>query len=263
MLAHLSCFTNTLFVALFEPQNVGHALSDSSWVNAKDEELENFERNQVWTLVDPPHGVNEIFTKWVFNNKQGEDSEAMRNKAHLVAQGYSQVEGQDFGETFAPVARIEAIRILLTFVASKGFKLYKIDVKSSFLNGVIQEEVYVSQPLGFENPKYPNRVYKFSKALYELKQESRVWYARLKTFLIYHGYVMGSVDKTLFTLKHGNDFLLVQIYMNDIIFCGSSHSLVLSFQAMMENEFQMSMMGELTFFLGIQVKQIKDGAFVH
>jgi hypothetical protein len=106
-------------------------------------------------------------------------------------------------------------------------------------------------------------VYKLSKALYGLKQAPRAWYASLKTFLLEHGYVMGSVDKTLFTLKHGNDFLLVQIYMDDIIFCGSSHSLVSSFQEMMENEFQMSMMGELTFFLGIQVKQTKQGTFIH
>jgi hypothetical protein len=127
----------------------------------------------------------------------------------------------------------------------------------------IQEEVYVRQPPGFENPKYPNRVYKFSNALYGLKQASRAWYARLKTFLLEHGYVMGSVDKTLFTLKHGNDFLLVQIYVDDIIFGDSSHTLVSSFQKMMENEFQMSMMGELTFFLGIQVKQTKQGTFVH
>jgi hypothetical protein len=162
-----------------------------SWVNAMHEELENFDRNQVWTLVNPPHGVNVIGTKWVFKNRQGEDGEVVRNKAHIVAQGYSQVEGQDFGETFAHVARLEAIRILLVFAASKGFKLYQMDVKSVFLNGVIQEEVFVKQPLGFENPKYPNGVYKISKALYGLKQAPRAWYARLKTFLLDHGYVMG------------------------------------------------------------------------
>jgi hypothetical protein len=207
--AHLSCFSNTLFIALFEPQYVGHALSDSSWVNAMDEELENFERNQVWTLVDPPRDVNVIGTKWVFKNKQGEDGEVARNMARLVAQGYSQVEGLDFGETFALVAHLETIRILLAFAKSKGFKLYQMDVKSAFLNGVIQEEVYVRQPPGFESPKYPDRVYKLSKALYRLKQASQAWYARLKTFLLEHGYVMGSVDKTLFTLNHGTDFLLV------------------------------------------------------
>jgi hypothetical protein len=107
------------------------------------EELENFKRNQFCTLVEPPRDVNVIGTKWVFKNKQGEDGEIVRNKARLIAQGYSQVEGLDFGETFAPIARLEAIRILLAFAMFKGFKLYQMDVKSAFLNGVIQEEVYV------------------------------------------------------------------------------------------------------------------------
>jgi hypothetical protein len=134
---HLSCFSNTLFVALYESRDVGHTLFDSSWVNAMHEELENFERNQVWTLFDPPRDVNVIGTKWVFKNKQGDDGEVVRNKARLIAQGYSQVEDLDFRKTFAPVAHLEAIRILLAFAASKGFKLYQMDVKNAFLNGVI------------------------------------------------------------------------------------------------------------------------------
>jgi hypothetical protein len=153
----------------------------------------------------------------------------VRNKARLVAQGYSQVEGLDFGETFAHVTCLEAIRILLAFAASKRFKLYQMDVKSAFLNGVIQEEIYVRQPPDFEHPKYPDRVYKLSKALYGLKQASRAWYAMFKTFLLEHGYVMLSVDKTIFTLNHGTDSLLVQIYVDDIIFGGSSHTLVSRF----------------------------------
>jgi hypothetical protein len=187
----------------------------------------------------------------------------VRNKAHLVAQGYRQVEGRGFGETFAPFAHLEAIRILLTFVASKGFKLYQMNMNNAFLNDVIKEEVYVRQPPGFENPKYPNRVYKFLKTLYSLKQVSHAWYGRLKTFLLDHRYVIESVNKTMFTHKYDNDFLLVQIYMDDIIFGGSSQSILSSFQKMMENGFQISMMGELTFFLGIQVKKTKEGIFIH
>jgi hypothetical protein len=170
-----------------------------------------------------------VRTKCVFKNKQGEDGEVVRNKTRFVAQGYSQIERLDFGETFAPIAHLETIRILLVFVASKGFKLYQMDVKSIFLNGVIQEEVYVRQPPGFESPKYLDRVYKLSKALYGLKQVLWAWYVRLKTFLLEHGYVMGSVDKILFTLNHGTDFLLVQIYAYDIIFSGSSHTLLSRF----------------------------------
>jgi hypothetical protein len=124
---------------------------------------------------------------------------------------------------------VEAIRILLAFAVSKRFKLYQMDVKSAFLNGVIQEEVYVRKPSGFESPKYPDRVHKLSKALHGLKQAPRAWYARLKTFLLEHKYVMGSVDKALFTLNHSTDFLLIQIYVDDIIFGGSSHTLVSRF----------------------------------
>jgi hypothetical protein len=123
--------------------------------------------------------------------------------------------------------------------------------------------VYVRQPPGFESLKYPDRVYKLSKALYGFKQAPRALYVRLKMFLLEHGYATGSMDKTLFTLNHSTDFLVVQIYVDDIIFGGSSHTLVSRFQKMMESEFQMSMMGELTFFLGIQVKQTRQGTFVH
>jgi hypothetical protein len=138
-----------------------------------------------------------------------------------------------------------------------------MNVKSTFLNGVIQEEVYVRHPSGFGSLKYPDRVYKLSNALYGIKQAPRAWYARLKIFLLEYGYIMESVDKTLFTFNHDTNFLLIQIYVDDIIFGGSSHTLVSRFQKMIESEFQISMMGELTFFLGIQVKQTKQGTFVH
>src|SRR6185295_13259770 len=135
--------------------------------------------------------------------------------------------------------------------------------KSAFLNGFIEEEVYVKQPPGFENPKFPNRIYKLQKALYGLKQAPRAWYDRLKTFLLAQDFKMGCVDKTLFLMRSGNDFLLVQIYMDDIIFGGSSHALVSKFSEQMSREFEMSMMGELQFFLGLQIKQTPQGTFVH
>ncbi|WVZ85128.1 hypothetical protein U9M48_032080 [Paspalum notatum var. saurae] len=172
------------------------------------EELENFERNHVWDLVEPPPNCRPIGTKWVFKNKQGEDGMVVRNKARLVARGLSK-EGIDYEETFAPVARLEAIRILLAFAASKGFKLQQMDVKSAFLNGFIEEEVYVRQPPSFESARFPDRVYKLRKALYGLKQAPRAWYARLKSFLLKSGFVMGSVDKTLFLLSRGGDTLIV------------------------------------------------------
>ncbi|WVZ52962.1 LOW QUALITY PROTEIN: hypothetical protein U9M48_003960 [Paspalum notatum var. saurae] len=207
------------------------------------EELENFERNHVRDLVEPPPNRRPIGTKWVFKKKQGEDGMVVRNKGRLVAQGFCQKEGIDYEETFTPVARLEAIRILLAFAASKGFKLQQMDVKSAFLNGFIEEEVYVRQPPVFESARFPDWVYKLRKALYGLKQAPRAWYARLKSFLLKSGFVMGSVDKTLFLLSRGGDTMI--IYVDDIIFGGSSHALVSSFAEQMSREFEMSLMGEL------------------
>ncbi|WVZ97132.1 hypothetical protein U9M48_042687 [Paspalum notatum var. saurae] len=153
--------------------------------------------------------------------------------------------------------------ILLAFAASKGFKLQQMDVKSAFLNGFIEEEVYVRQPPGFKSARFSDRAYKLRKALYGLKQAPRAWYARLKSFLLKSRLVMGSVDKTLFLLSRGGDNLIVQIYVDDIIFGGSSHALVSSFAEQMSREFEMSLMGELQFFLGLQIKQGLKGTFVH
>jgi hypothetical protein len=227
------------------------------------EELENFERNQVWELVDPPPTCKPIGTKWVWKNKEGEEGEVVRNKSRLVAQGFSQKKGIDYEETFALVARLEAIRILLAFFVAKGFKLHKMNVKSAFLNGVLEEEVYVRQPLGFESEKYPHWVYKLRKALYGLKQAPRSWYGRLRGFLFERGFEMGKVDQTLLLLKQGRDILIVQVYVDDIVFGGSSNSLVARFADNMSREFEMSMMGELQFFLELQIKQSKEGMFVH
>ena len=188
---HISDFAHSTFVASFEPRDVGHALSDPNWVNAMHEELENFERNHVWVLVPPPQDCNYIGTKWVFKNKQSEDRVVVRNKARLVVQGFCQKKGIDYEETFALVAHLEAIRILLAFAATKGFKLFQMDVKSAFLNGYIEEEVYVRQPLGFENPKFPNHVFKLQKALYGLKQAHRARYKRLKRFFACKGFQNG------------------------------------------------------------------------
>jgi vacuolar-type H+-ATPase catalytic subunit A/Vma1 len=151
-----------------EPVKIEKALGDEDWVMAIQEELNNFERNQVWTLVERPK-MNVISTKWVFRNKQDKNRVVTRNKARLVAQRFTQVEGFDFEETYAPVARLEAIRMLLAFTTHHDFKQYQMDVKSAFLDGHIQELVYVEQPLCFEDPKFPNHVYKLQKALYGLK----------------------------------------------------------------------------------------------
>jgi hypothetical protein len=256
-------FAHAAFDATFEPKDIGHALSDHNWVNSMHEELENIERNQVWELVDPPPGCKLIGTKWVWKSKEGEKGEVVRNKSRLGSQGFNQKEGIDYEETFAPVACLEAIRILLAFSVAKGFKLHQNDVKSSFLNGVLEEELYMRQPPGFESEKYPHRVCKFRKALYGLKQAPRAWYGRLRGFLFEREFEMRKVDQTLFLLRQGRDILIVQVYVDDIVFGGSSNSLAARFANDMSREFEIRMMGELQFFLGLQIKQSKEGTFVH
>jgi hypothetical protein len=158
------------FLSYDEPTRIEEALDDLDWVNAMHEELNNFALNEVWELVKRPSDHNVIGTKWIFWNKQDENGVIVRNKERLVAQGYSQVEGLDFDETFATVARLEAIRILLAYATSHNIKLYQMDMKSAFLNGKINELVYVEQPPSFEDSKKHNHVYKLSKELCGLKQ---------------------------------------------------------------------------------------------
>jgi hypothetical protein len=176
--------TYNCYLAQFEPNKVEEALQDDSWVTAMHDELHKFSHNDVWTLVSRPFDQNIIGTKWISKNKSDEHGTVIRNKARLVAQGYTQIERIDFDETFAPVARLESIRILLSISCHLGLKLYQMDVKSAFLNGILQEEVYVEQPKGFLDPHYPHHVYKLKKALYGLKQAPRAWYERLTTYLL-------------------------------------------------------------------------------
>ncbi|GJT91700.1 retrovirus-related pol polyprotein from transposon TNT 1-94 [Tanacetum coccineum] len=201
--------------------------------------LSQEEPKKVWTLMDVPNGKRAIRTKWVYRNKKDEKGIVIKNKARLVAQGYTQEEGIDYDEVFAPVARIEAIRLFLAYASFKDFVVYQMDVKSAFLYGKIEEEVYVCQPPGFEDPDFPDRV--MSRVLFFMdKDETRLYFIR----------------------RDKGDILLVQVYVDDIIFGSTKKSLCTEFEKMMHKKFQMSSMGELTFFLGLQVKQKEDGIFI-
>jgi len=160
-----------------------------------------------------------------------------RNKAKLVAKGYNQVEGINYDETYAPVAQLEAVRLLLAFSCIKGFKLFQMDVKSAFLNGYINEEVFVSQPPGFEDHQHPGHMFKLKKALYGLKQAPRQWYERLSDFLTSQGYESGSSYMTLFIKKKGDGTILVQVYVDDIIFGSNNGELCETFVKFMKSEF--------------------------
>ncbi|GJR57626.1 retrovirus-related pol polyprotein from transposon TNT 1-94 [Tanacetum coccineum] len=218
------------FLSQEEPKRVTKALSDSTWVET-------------------------------INNKD-ERGIVIRNKARLVAHGYTQEEGIDYDKVFAPIARIKAIRLFLAYASFMGFMVYQMDVKSAFLYGQIEEEVYVCQPPEFEDPNYPDKVYKVVKALYGLHQAPRAWYETLAKYLLDNGFHRGKIDQTLFIKKKKGDILLVQVYVDDIIFGSKNKELCLEFEKLMHDKFQMSSMGELTFFLGLQVKQKADGIFI-
>nr|GEX95468.1 hypothetical protein [Tanacetum cinerariifolium] len=295
----------TKSVTNHEPKKVIQALKDPNWIEAMQDDLLWFKLQQVWILVDLPYGKRAIGTKWISRNKKYERGIVVRNKARLVAQGYTQEEGIDYDEVFALVARIEAIRLFLAYASFKDFVMYQMDVKSEILYGKIEEEVYVYQPLWFEDPKFPDRVYKVEKtlyglhqapkawyetlstylldnrfqigfkdpdfpdkvykvekALYGLHQALRAWYETLSTYLLEYGFHRGKIDKTLFIRRHKDDILLVQVYVDDIIFGSTKKELCNAFEKMMHEKFQMSSIGELTFFLGLKVKQKQDGIFI-
>ncbi|GJS43532.1 putative ribonuclease H-like domain-containing protein [Tanacetum coccineum] len=219
------------FLSQEEPKRVAKALSDSAWVEAMQKELLQFKLQKVWVLMDLP-------------------------------KGHTKEEGIDYDEVLAHVARIEAIRLFLAYASFMGFMLYQMDVKSSFLYGQIEEEVYVCQPPGFEDPDYPDKVYKVVKALYGLHQALRAWYETLAKYLLDNGFHKGKIDQTLFIKKQNEDILLVHVYVDDIIFGSTNKELCIEFEKLMHDKFQMSFMGELTFFLGLQVKKKEDGIFI-
>nr|GEZ71456.1 retrovirus-related Pol polyprotein from transposon TNT 1-94 [Tanacetum cinerariifolium] len=240
-----------------EPANVAEALRDADWVSAMQEELDQFSRLKVWRLVPRPEGKSVIKTKWIVKNKKDESSLVIRNKASLVAVGYSQQEGIDYDETFALVARIEAIRLSLAYATHKDFTIYQMDVKTAFLNGILKEDVYVGQPLGFVIKKYPDHVYTLDKALYGLKQAPRAWYDVLSQFLIESGFQKGLIDTNLFIKKKGKHIMLIQIYVDDIIFGSTNPKYYTKFSDLMVKRFEMSMMEEMKFFLGLQTFILK------
>ncbi|GKE01476.1 retrovirus-related pol polyprotein from transposon TNT 1-94, partial [Tanacetum coccineum] len=227
------------FLTSVEPKNFKQAMTEPSWIDAMQEEIHEFERLEVWELVPCPDKVFLIKLKWIYKVKTNEFGGVLKNKARLVAQGFRQEEGIDFEESFAPVARIEAIRIFVANAAHKNMTIYQMDVKTAFLNGELKEVVYVSQPEGFVDQDNPSHVYKLKKALY------------------------GAVDPTLFTQHAGNDILLVQIYVDNIIFASTNTAMFDEFTNQMTNKFKMSMMGKMSFFLGLQISQSPKGIFIN
>lgn len=219
-----------------------------------EEEITQIEKNETWELVPRPKDKNIIVTKRVFKNKMNEEGQVIRNKARLVCKGYSQIEGIDFEETFAPVARMEAIRMLLAFSCSKGFKIYQMDMKLAFRNGELKE-----QPEGFDLTARKDLVCKLKKALYGLKQAPRAWYARLDHYLQQQGFKKGVAGRNLYIKRDQGKLPVALVYVDDLIFSSNNDEMSHEFSQNMSKEFEMSMIGELSHFLGLQISQTRAG----
>ena len=241
------------YLSQVEPTKVKEALQDESWVEAMHDELLQFQRNVIQTLVPRPDGKHIIGTKWIFRNKTNEEGNMIRNKTHPVAEGYSQMEGVDYNEIFAPISRMESIRILLALACHLKFKLYQMDVKTAFLNGLLKEDVYVAQTKGFIDSHFLDHVLYLKKALYGLKQAPKAWYDRLIQYLVSHGFTRGKADQTFFIKREDGELFIAQVYVDDIIFGLTKDELAHNFSKLIQAEFEMSMIGELTHFLGLQI----------
>jgi hypothetical protein len=240
-------------ISMLEPKNFNETNKDDHWDKAMNEELDQIEKNNTWEMVQRPEGKNVIGSKWIFKNKLNEKGQVVRNKQRLVCKGYAQIEGLDFDETFVPVASLEAIRMFLAYACHKRFKFYQMDVKLAFLNGDLSEEVYMEQPKGFKLLDNHDLVCKLKKDLYGLKQAPRAQYHRMDTYLKNRGFKRGIADNNLYIKTEDNDLLIVLVYVDNIIFGCNKDSLVQWFAPAMESEFEMSMIGELSFFLGLQI----------
>nr|GEV55846.1 retrovirus-related Pol polyprotein from transposon TNT 1-94 [Tanacetum cinerariifolium] len=229
-----------LTVSQTEPKNIKESMADSVWIEAMQEEIHQFERLDVWELVDRPLCKNVINLKWLWKNKCDKENTVIHNKAHLVAKGYGQKEGIDFEESFAPVARLEAVRLFVAYATHKSFPVFQMDVNTVILNDPLKEE-----------------------ALYGLKQAPKAWYDELSNFLVSKGFSKGLIDPTLFITKYREGIFLVQIYVDDIIFGSTNPKLSKQFEKLMHGKFEMSMVGELRFFLGIQIHQFPRGIFIN
>ena len=225
------------------------------------DELLQFQRNDVWTLVPRLEGEHIIGTKWIFHNKIDDKGNVIRNKAYLMAQRYSQMEGVDYDKTFAPIACTESIRILLTLAYRLKFKFYQMEVKTTFLNEFLKGDIYVAQPKGFIDPHFPDHVLYLKKALYGLKQALRAWYDWLTQYLVSHGFIRGKADQTLFIKREDDELIVAQVYVDGIIFRSTKDKLSHSFSKLMQDKFEMSMIGDLNHFLGLQIHQQELGIF--
>lgn len=241
------------------PRNFAEAKDKPEWIKAMKDELNSIEKNNTWVLVNPPNGVRTIGLKWLYKAKRNADGSIYRYKARLVAKGYAQKPGIDFDEVFAPVARIETIRFLIAHAAMKGWEIHHLDVKTAFLNGDLEEEIYVNQPEGFEKTQESHKVYKLQRSLYGLRQSPRAWNIKLDGMLKQLKFQKCTKEQSVYKRQIGDSFLIIAVYVDDLFVTGSSISIIHEFKMEMEKRFEMTNLGKLTYYLGIEVSQGIEG----
>eukprot|EP00253_Pinus_taeda_P030808 PITA_30808 len=250
-----------LFCHVDDPIHFEDAIKDKKWIEAMDEEMHAIERNTTWDLVELPNGKEVIGVKWVYKTKSNAEGKIERHKARLVVKGYKQQYGRDYEETFALVPRMETVRAVLSIAAQNKWKVYQMDVKSAFLNGVLKEEIYVEQPLGYEKKGEEHKVCKLKKAFYGLKQAPRAWYSRIDSYLLDNEFDKCEGEPTIYIKEKDGKILIVVLYVDDVIFTGNNDHLIKNFKSVMKEEFEMTDMGFLRYFLGIEVDQNEKGIF--
>lgn len=251
------CFSSFEEPALFE-----EAAKHTEWKEAMEEEIRMIEKNQTWELVKRPLNKNVVGVKWIYRLKTDANGNTVKHKARLVARGFTQQHGVDYLETFAPVSRHETIRLLLAVAAQRKWKLFQLDVKSAFLDGKLEEEIYAEQPMGFEQEGKEDDVLRLHKALYGLKQAPRAWYSRIDEFFLKENFSRSDNDHALYTKEVHGKLLVVCIYVDDLIVTGDDENMVEEFKTVMKREFEMSDLGLLNYFLGMEIVQNQEGIFL-
>lgn len=246
------------------PRNIQEALEESAWKLAVFEEMNALKKNDTWEMVELPEKKKVVGCKWVFTVKTKADGSIERYKARLVAKGFTQTYGIDYQETFAPVAKINSIRVLLSLAVNSNWLLHQLDVKNAFLNGDLEEEVFMSPPPGFEKSFEGGKVCKLKKSLYGLKQSPRAWFERFGKVIKHNGYTQSQADHTMF-YKHSKEgkVAILIVYVDDIVLTGSDHCELEALKKKLAEEFEIKDLGALKYFLGMEFARSKEGIFVN
>ena len=254
---------NMAMVPSDDPVTYEEAVVSKNWRNAMDTEMQSIQKNKTWSLIDLPEGAKKIGVKWIYKTKLNESGKVDKFKARLVAKGYAQQHGVDYTEVFAPVARLDTVRIICALAVQRNWVIYQLDVKSAFLHGELSEDVFVDQPKGYEEKGNEHKVYKLHKALYGLKQAPRAWFSRIEDYFTRQGFQKCISEHTLFIKQAGGrKILIVSVYVDDLIFTGDDEQMMLEFKESMMKEFDMTDLGKMRFFLGIEALQQRDGIYI-